>query len=83
MGLIDNQLKGIAIYGFESNLFIQIPDLNQPIHVNVFNQNGTKVLQGILSEINNKINMENISSGIYLVEVFSNLGRYSKPIFID
>lgn len=64
----------------EATYTIDLTLLNQPQIINVFNGRGHKVITQECTGSIQSLSFEGLSSGVYLIEVISNSGRYQKKV---
>ncbi|WP_282035689.1 Ig-like domain-containing protein [Saccharicrinis aurantiacus] len=79
---IDNGKKDadISVYNVNDNIYIKIPDLNNP-HYKIYDVSGALVSSGRLNSNENNI-IKSKSSGLVIVKIISNDYAYNKKIII-
>ncbi|WP_428742991.1 T9SS type A sorting domain-containing protein [Tenacibaculum sp.] len=80
--IVEPSLEGISIYG-SSNNEITIEGLQVEANVTIYSVIGKEILnQNITSNGISKISLPNISKGVYIVKLDSDLGKISKKIIL-
>lgn len=80
VNIIDEELKGINIYSFEKNIFIESVD---ELQIKIFTVNNQLVYSNIIQNKNIIIPFSSISSGVYIVEVQNEKGKMVKKVLVN
>ncbi len=77
--------SGINIFPNPANdlLNITLPPATNPYLIEIFNINGKKVISKILKTDQNKIDISDLSEGIYMIKVYTKEGPFVKKIIIQ
>lgn len=80
---IGQNSSGIIIYPNPANtvININIDDYSEPMMYKVYNQQGQYLFEGSLST-NSRINVSELSNGLYYIEAFNNNGIALREKFI-
>lgn len=75
------QPSDITIYSFGKNIYIQLPQQDISAVINVYSIDGQLVKTQVMSAKTMIINMGNEVSGVYVVEVVNNQGKFVKKVY--
>jgi len=81
--IMENTLIGITVYGFNSDVFVNINYLLENYEIVITDLNGKIIYKNILIETINKISLDNYSIGYYFVKIVNGNKQYTKKIFIN
>ena len=70
----------IYLNSVKNNLFVELEDSSEAT-IEVFNENGQVLIQKTITNSQNSVNTNHISTGIYWVKLTSNKGIITKKIF--
>jgi len=79
----ENELTGINIYSFNSDVYINLENLTDKHEITISDLNGKIVYKNELNKLKNIIALEFCSTGYYLVNVTSADRIFTKKIFIN
>jgi PKD repeat protein len=77
-----NSLISIFPNPASSILDISMPNLVEKAHIEIINLQGAIVFQEYILETNNRFDLQNLSSGMYFVNISHSLGSISKKLVI-
>ncbi len=78
-----NILEGLTIYTFNSDLFVNLEEVNHVYELKIYSITGQIMHTQTIAELNTIIPLNSYNKGYYLIEVTNEEGRFTKKVFVN